>query len=177
MRRAKFLANPLPNEINILLQENDVICQEDLVQRQNLWLSPSSTNTITAGTRKIQSFTMCDDRTLMDSLESDRSGSSNVDKLQSVSMTMWAPASPTTKIGNISNRKNIFSSFAFLRNTSTQSIDNADGISHKVEPDYISSSISNILPLAYVDHLDDGRKVNNLMISNDSGDETEHYSR
>uniref|UniRef100_A0A1B0FI21 Potassium channel domain-containing protein n=1 Tax=Glossina morsitans morsitans TaxID=37546 RepID=A0A1B0FI21_GLOMM len=146
VRRAKFLANPLPNEINILLQENDVICQEDLVQRQNLWLSPSSTNTITAGTRKIQSFTMCDDRTLMDSLESDRSGSSNVDKLQSVSMTI------------------------------TQSIDNADGISHKVEPDYISGSISNILPLAYVDYLDDGRKVNNLMISNDSGDETEHSS-
>uniref|UniRef100_A0A1B0A2P4 Potassium channel domain-containing protein n=1 Tax=Glossina pallidipes TaxID=7398 RepID=A0A1B0A2P4_GLOPL len=176
VRRAKFLANPLPKEINILLQENDVICREDLVQRQNLWLSPSSTNTITAGTRKIQSFTMCDDRTLMDGLESDRSGSSNVDKLQSVSMTMWAPTSPTTKIGNISNRKNIFSSFAFLRNTSTQSIENGDVISHKVEPDYISSSISNILPLAYVDHLDDGRRVNNLMISNDSGDETEHYS-
>uniref|UniRef100_A0A1B0BHH9 Potassium channel domain-containing protein n=1 Tax=Glossina palpalis gambiensis TaxID=67801 RepID=A0A1B0BHH9_9MUSC len=177
VRRAKFLAKPLLNEINILLQENDVICREDLVQQQNVCLSPSSTNTIIGGTQNTQSFTMSGDRTLMNTLESDRSDSSEVDKLQSVSMTMWTPTSPTTKIRNISNRKNIFSSFAFLRNTSTQSIDNADGISHKEEPDYISSSISNIMPLAYVDRLDDSKRVNNLLISNDFGGETQHYSR
>ncbi|XP_037894795.1 uncharacterized protein LOC119640677 [Glossina fuscipes] len=176
VRRAKFLAKPLLNEINILLQENDVICREDLVQQKNVCLSPSSTNTIIGGTQNTQSFTMSGDRTLMNTLESDRSDSSEVDKLQSVSMTMWTPTSPTTKMRNISNRKNIFSSFAFLRNTSTQSIDNADGISHKEEPDYISSSISNIMPLAYVDRLDDSKRVNNLLISNDFGAETQHYS-